>query len=395
MSIIYTFFRTRLRPCFLTMPCALILGIAGLVMPMSAQAVTEMLADPLQFLKSHPSELLNIRSKEEALQIFLQSNPAFISQIGTRQTRKEAPVKIQIPSEVQEAITHIMAGLVALQAAQSTATTGPESGSGHQSENPNPSQPTQYKWMTDIPIYEQLTTLKIFQNVLSSLQSALAAPIEVSEQQYRQYEQYVETHFPVSAEGPTSWINLLKEHGLQGLQNRLQEIPPIPRSSSEEKQPTETDIIRFREHFIHSRLIPPFQARLQFESIELQSEAYKLLLTQAPVITQWLKQEQERMTLSRLCGSWLWTIHNHQNHQDHKMTVHIVPPGESFPPNQPTPSSIALHGDTVYIEWLFPQGRQEDSLLLSNRDSLMEGTFKSTLGPYGSITGKRLSSCKP
>lgn len=77
------------------------------------------------------------------------------------------------------------------------------------------------------------------------------------------------------------------------------------------------------------------------------------------------------------------------------MTVNFLPSGQTAPSKQPMPTTIAVRGDTVYLEWTFPQGRQEDSLLLSNRDTIMEGTFKNTLGPYGSISGKRLSTCQP
>ncbi|MGD9852963.1 MAG: hypothetical protein AB7T38_17065 [Nitrospirales bacterium] len=367
-------------------------------MPISSQAETEMLADPLQFLKSHPSEILNIRSKEEALQVFLQSNPSLISQLGTRPSGKDMPVKVQIPLDVQEAITQIMAGLVALQAAQDTGAIGPEPHSGHHSESPNSfhlMENHEYQWMADIPIHEKLTTLKVLKNALSSLQSTPTTSMEVSDQQYRQFEQYFDTLFPTSAEDSTSWTNLLKERGIQGIQTRLEEFQPTLGASTDKQQPRDADITRFHNHFIRARLIPHFQAHFAYELLELQAQVFKILLTQRPVITRWQEQEQKRTTLARLCGSWLWTLHNHQNHQDHKMTVYFLPPGEPIPPNQPIPNSIVLRGDTVHVEWVFPQGKQEDSLLLSNRDSMMEGTFKNTLGPYGSITGKRLSTCKP
>lgn len=390
-SCILNLFSLRYAKVF----CSLFLSILGMVFPMHSQAGTELMGDPLKFLSTLKSEILNIDSKEEALQVFLQSNPSLISQIRIRQTRKETPVRIQLPSDVQEAITQIMAGLVALQTAQNFLTTHRESHSVHQDENLTPIQPARYQWMADTPIYEKLSALIILEGALSSLQSAQAPSMEGADEQYRQFEQYLDTQLPASAEGAASWTHLLKEQGVQGLQNRLEEFRGPLQSSPNEKQPSPADITRFRKRYIHSRLLPRFQAYLHHDSIELQNQAYKILLTQGPFIAQWQEQEEKQSTLARLCGSWLWTLHNHQNHQDHKMTVNFLPPGESALPNQPTPSTVAIHGDTVYVEWIFPQGRQEDSLLLSNRDSIMEGTFKSTLGPYGSITGKRLSSCKP
>ncbi|MDR4493212.1 MAG: hypothetical protein AB7P17_08255 [Nitrospirales bacterium] len=362
---------------------------------MNSQAVAEMVADPLNFLTTHSSELRNIRSKEEALQVFLQSNPSLISEVGFRQARKEIPLKVEIPTNVQEAITQIMASLVALQAAQDSFITKSESHAGHHSDSLTPLQSPQYEWMADTSIHEKLTAFTLLESALFSLQSTPAAAIEGSNQQYRQFEEYFDTQFPESAKGHKSWNSLLKHQGLQGLHNRLEEFQASLEPSPDEKSPTQADIIHFRQHYIRSRLIPYFHSQLQYESIALQAQAYTILLTQGPIISQWQEQKKERSTLARLCGSWLWTLHNHQNHQDHKMTVIFPPPGESLPSDQPSPNAIALHGDTVYLEWVFPQGKQEDSLLLSNRDSIMEGTFKNTLGPYGSITGKRLSSCKP
>jgi len=107
----------------------------------------------------------------------------------------------------------------------------------------------------------------------------------------------------------------------------------------------------------------------------------------------WQQQEQTNHAMMRLCGTWKWIIHNHQNHGDHKTTMTFHPPGQSSS-SHVQPTTILIHGDTVYLRWTFPQGIQEDSLLLSNRDSRLEGTFTNSLGPHGSISGQRLSPCK-
>jgi hypothetical protein len=76
------------------------------------------------------------------------------------------------------------------------------------------------------------------------------------------------------------------------------------------------------------------------------------------------------------------------------MALSLSSPSTSIP-GQPQPSQIIINGDTVYLRWDFPTGFQEDSLLLSNRDNRLEGTFKSSAGPHGSITGRRLTRCRP
>lgn len=362
--------------------------------PGPSLAAPEMLPDPLKFLPTLSSELLKIASTEEALQIFLQSNPSLISQIGSRPTRQETPVRIQLPSHIQEAITQIMASLIALQTAQNVMTPPSESGSGRHPDTPTPSQPAQYQWMADTPIYKELAALIILKSALSSLRSAPIPSMDGTGQHYRQFEQYVESQFSASAEGSGSLLLLLKEQGVQGLQNKLEDLRVSFQPSPVDKQAAPADSKDFGERYIHSRLLPRLQAELHHHSIELQNQAYKILLTHGPVITSWQNEKETHATLARLCGSWLWTLHNHQNHQDHKMTVTFPAPGESAPPNQTIPNTVSIHGDTVYVEWVFSQGKQEDSLLLSNRDTIMEGTFKNSLGPYGSITGKRLSSCK-
>jgi hypothetical protein len=109
-------------------------------------------------------------------------------------------------------------------------------------------------------------------------------------------------------------------------------------------------------------------------------------------LRKWNESNQQLRALTRLCGMWQWTVHNHQNHQDHKMTLSFSPSTQQIP-GQPQPDVIIMNGDTVYLKWVFPSGYQEDSLLLSNREQRLEGTFKSSRGPHGNISGKRLSNC--
>lgn len=98
---------------------------------------------------------------------------------------------------------------------------------------------------------------------------------------------------------------------------------------------------------------------------------------------------------ARLCGTWQWTIHNHKNHQEQKTVIVLLPPGTPAPPDMPQPAKMVVMGDAVYLRWEFPQGYQEDSLLLGKEDRRLEGTFKNTAGDWGAITGKRIAPCAP
>ena len=60
----------------------------------------------------------------------------------------------------------------------------------------------------------------------------------------------------------------------------------------------------------------------------------------------------------------------------------------------PSPTEIRIYGDAVYFRWDFPGGYQEDSMLLTEERRL-EGTFRTSTGSVGAITGKRVSVCQP
>ena len=50
-------------------------------------------------------------------------------------------------------------------------------------------------------------------------------------------------------------------------------------------------------------------------------------------------------------------------------------------------------GDTIFLRWEFQIGYQEDSLLFIRDGQRLEGSFTNSAGAWGSITGKRTSSC--
>jgi hypothetical protein len=104
-------------------------------------------------------------------------------------------------------------------------------------------------------------------------------------------------------------------------------------------------------------------------------------------------QTEAQKAALRLCGTWQWTIHNHKNHLEQKTTLVLLPPGAVAPPEYPQPARMVVMGDAVYLRWEFPQGYQEDSMLLGKEDRRLEGTFKNTAGDWGAITGKRIAPC--
>jgi hypothetical protein len=96
--------------------------------------------------------------------------------------------------------------------------------------------------------------------------------------------------------------------------------------------------------------------------------------------------------LSRLCGVWDWTVHSHTMHHREAKTKIVLPSSDAVGLEGPSPSEIRIYGDAVYFKWLYPGGFQEDSMLLTDNKKL-EGTFRTSNGAVGAITGKRLSAC--
>ena len=104
----------------------------------------------------------------------------------------------------------------------------------------------------------------------------------------------------------------------------------------------------------------------------------------------WKDQVRQQRGLTRLCGTWQWSIHNHQNHREEKTAVIFAPPGIA---SSTSPAEIIVLGDSVYLRWETRAGVQEDSLLFSGEGQRLEGTFVNTAGGWGSITGKRTATC--
>ena len=109
-------------------------------------------------------------------------------------------------------------------------------------------------------------------------------------------------------------------------------------------------------------------------------------------LVSWKDQVRQQRGLVRLCGTWQWSIHNHQNHREEKTAVIFAPTGST---SATSPAEIIVLGDSVYLRWETKAGVQEDSLLFAGEGQRLEGTFVNTAGGWGSITGKRTASCFP
>jgi len=122
---------------------------------------------------------------------------------------------------------------------------------------------------------------------------------------------------------------------------------------------------------------------------------------QQQAIAEWwqLKTWKDRVRTVRgrnkLCGTWQWIIHNHQqHHQEQKLALLFPPPGPDYPLAPGLVETVVL-GENVYLRWESNGQVQEDSLQFTKEGKGLEGSFVNSQGGWGSISGKRTSDCKP
>ena len=159
-----------------------------------------------------------------------------------------------------------------------------------------------------------------------------------------------------------------------------------------------SDLLRLTKEELDSRTA---QGTSQPRNIELRLAAERTAFEAShQAITAWWNihgwKDRIRQTKgqSRLCGTWQWIIHNHQQHGEQKSTI-VFPPPEATSANAATPAESIFLGDAIYLRWEQNGHIQEDSLLFIKDDQKIEGSFVNNTGGWGPISGKRLAPCKP
>ncbi len=244
----------------------------------------------------------------------------------------------------------------------------------------------QQQWLSpplegqDPPAFARATSLA---HVLVSFEDG-PPPDRVRPIAYAELAAYLDRSYP-ELTGPNSWSALAERDGTKGIWSRLREF--WKENPADEPLQKQAGL-----RYFNSRLRPVLKAHVSALSIHAQAEAEREARARWSELRSWRKAWSTRKGLYRLCGTWAWIVHNHQSHQDHKMVMAFPPPGSSGH-SGPVPDEVVVFGDTVYLRWEFQGGYQEDSLLFSARDARLEGTFRNSRGPYGSITGKRTARC--
>jgi hypothetical protein len=112
-------------------------------------------------------------------------------------------------------------------------------------------------------------------------------------------------------------------------------------------------------------------------------------------IRNWKDRVRGLRGQARLCGTWQWIIHNHQqHHQEQKLSL-LFPPAGNTQATLPGLVETIVLGENVYLRWEIDGRVQEDSLQFSKEGQRLEGTFVNSQGGWGSISGKRTAGCTP
>ena len=204
------------------------------------------------------------------------------------------------------------------------------------------------------------------------------------------YGQYLDRAYPQFTGSESSWLAIAEREGSPGIRRRLmafwdENLPARLDLSEAEKQ-------AFASRYFHKRLKPVFLAQVTASAIRAEAAAEQYARTEWINLKTWPDKIRETKGLTRLCGTWQWTIHNHQHHQDQKIAM-VFPPPDTAAFAGPRPVKTVVLGDAIYLRWEFQGVIQEDSLLFTGEGQRVEGSFVNSSGAWGSIMGKRTAAC--
>ena len=346
-------------------------------------------ADFADFLRETGSQTLSIASDKDATVFFLNTFGGSLDlPKGLRQRRENQPAP---PNELTQPLLLFMSNLGTWHLTNDILTAFDQEKTSLIQSILDSRQP-QLEWLTQSQ--PDLPPVMALAGTIAQLQSTQPTTQPLSAH-YASFTQFLHERYPDWTGTPNSWVTLAQTEGAAGVLKRLRESwdRQLAQDGRHQKllqdDPTPS-INRFLRQFFLPTATAYVRATLLQVRVRNELQAWK----HWQAIRQWSDDHKNEKGLRRLCGTWQWLIHNHQNHSDHK-TVMVYPPPSQYHRMDPQPATIRVKGDTVYIRWEFPQGIvQEESLLLSEKDQLLSGTFVNNLGPNGNITGRRVKPCR-
>ena len=208
---------------------------------------------------------------------------------------------------------------------------------------------------------------------------------------YTEYADYLDRRIAQVSETDRSWVNIVDRDGPEGVRQALRSFWD---EDPEHGDADEDERLAYATRYFHSRLQPILQAYANAAATRAVADAEHRARAYWSELQAAVEKARQRKGLIRLCGTWQWTMHNHQNHVDHKSII-VFPSPDSPNGSIRSPSQTVVLGDVVYLRWEFQGGVQEDSLLFTGEGRRLEGTFVNSSGAWGSITGKRTGACQP
>ncbi|MDQ6734496.1 MAG: hypothetical protein M3Z35_10380, partial [Nitrospirota bacterium] len=149
------------------------------------------------------------------------------------------------------------------------------------------------------------------------------------------YDQYLDRTYPQFTGSDNSWLTIAEREGSSGIRRRLMAF--WDENSTARLDLSEAEKQVFGSHYFHTRLKPVLLAQVTASAIRTEAAAEQYARTAWIKLKTWPDKIRETKGLARLCGTWQWTIHNHQHHQDQKVAM-IFPPADAGSFTGPRPA---------------------------------------------------------
>jgi hypothetical protein len=342
-----------------------------------------------QLVQEQRSLLSGIRSEETAVESFAKVvGPRLgMNDLAAVLKAKGLPPKLAkelMLEDTTEVIRRFMRGLAVWQLAQEAQAALASSDEAQLSLLANMTA-TETGWLEAEQNYQQgIQSMKKLSETLASGRPGEPGAAQVPPW-YADYVGKLDAQSLANGGLPYSWETLVKEKGSKGLWDFLvtfapQEAGELERSSA-------------ARHYFDTRIRPLLVRASIATALRLERDAAVAAHTNWARLRSWKDRVRTARGYPRLCGTWHWTVHNHQNHNEKKTRVTFGANGPG--PVTPNLAEAVVLGDVVYLRWEVDGRIQEDSLLFTKEDQRLEGTFVNSMGGWGSVSGKRTGSCRP
>ena len=190
----------------------------------------------------------------------------------------------------------------------------------------------------------------------------------------------------------------VRDQQLEAVTERLLEYPQAKAWLDQQKQAPWHDSLSQLSDVVSSpewakgnqgESVSPLLVTVLERAARLEVDAMQASYREWDRVRSWKDRVRGLRGQTRLCGTWQWIIHNHQqNHREQKLSLLFPPVGQTQATLPGLVDTIVL-GENVYLRWEFDGRVQEDSLQFSKEGQRLEGTFVNSQGGWGSIRDRK------